>query len=160
MEICIVEEKDDSQLSKRHAFREKVFALEDALLSLDGAVYGDQPNCPLVHSFGDGLYVREIFIPAGMVGTTKIHKKAHPYFILKGKVTVVTEEGSIDIEAPFHGITKAGTKRAIYAHKDTIWVTVHATKETDLDKIEEEIIAKSFSEIPEIDDPVRPKIGG
>jgi hypothetical protein len=40
-------------------------------------------------------------------------------------------------------------------HEDTIWTTVHATDETDLEKLEEEIIAKTFEEL-EMDE--RPKI--
>ena len=32
--------------------------------------------------------------------------------------------------------SKAGTKRAGLAHEDTVWITIHATKETDLKKIE------------------------
>lgn len=122
-------------------------ALKDILLAQPGAVEGDQPLCPLKHSFGDGVYVREIFIPAGFYGVTKIHKKTHPYFILKGKVKVITEEGTVIIEAPFQGMTPAGTRRALVALEDTVWITVHATKETDLTKIEDEIIAKSFDEI-------------
>jgi hypothetical protein len=127
--------------------RAKMDTLKDILLSQPGAVEGDQPLCPLKHSFGDGLYVREIFIPKGFFGVTKIHKKTHPYFILKGKVRVVTEDGNITITAPFQGITLAGTRRSLIALEDTIWITVHATNETELDKIEEEIIAKDFNEI-------------
>jgi hypothetical protein len=35
----------------------------------------------------------------------------------------------------------------VYAREETIWVTVHVTKETDLAKIEEEIIAPSFESL-------------
>jgi hypothetical protein len=87
-------------------------------------------------------------MPAGKLIISKIHKRDHPYFILKGKVTIVTEDGPILVIAPFYGMTKAGTKRALYIHEDCIWVTVHKTDETDIDKIENEIIAKSFEDLP------------
>ena len=35
----------------------------------------------------------------------------------------------------------------LYTHTDSIVVTVHRTFETDIDKIESEIIAKNFKEI-------------
>jgi hypothetical protein len=35
----------------------------------------------------------------------------------------------------------------VYAHEDTVWVTVHLTNSTDLAEIEEEIIAKDFAEL-------------
>ena len=101
---------------------------------------------PLKHSFAKGVYVREVFNPAGELLVTKIHKYSHPFFLLKGEMTILGEEGEKRIKAPHYGITKAETKRIIYAHTDCIFVTVHATKETDLSKIEKEIILKDFKE--------------
>ena len=69
---------------------------------------------------------------------------------MKGECCVMTEEGPVRIKAPYYGITKAGTKRVVYVNSDMVWVTVHATKNTDLDAIEEEIIAKDFND-PAID---------
>jgi hypothetical protein len=140
-------EKDSKDL-QRENFRKKVTALEQEILKIPGTIIGNQPDCPLKHSFGYGLYVREIFMPAGKLVISKIHKRDHPYFILKGKVTIVTEDGPMLVIAPFYSMTKAGTKRALYVHEDCIWVTVHKTDETDIDKIEDEIIAKSFDDVP------------
>jgi hypothetical protein len=53
----------------------------------------------------------------------------------------MTDEGVEVIEAPHYGITPAGTKRMLYTHSETQWVTVHVTDETDLEKIEAEIIS-------------------
>jgi len=130
-----------------HDLREQMFKLENAMLE-SGAKYGDQDFCPLRHSFADGCYVREIFNPKGALIVTKIHKVAHPFFLLKGDMSILTEEGVVRIKAPFYGITPAGTKRVIYAHEDIVFVTVHVTEETDLEKIEGQIIAKSFDELP------------
>jgi len=130
-------------------FREKIFELQKIMEKTPGTMVGDvlDEYCPLKHSFGDGVYVREIFVPKGTLIITKIHKFEHPYFVLSGVSSVVTEDGIALIKAPFQGMTKAGTKRAVYVHEDTVWVTVHATKETDLKKIEEEIIAKDYLEL-------------
>jgi hypothetical protein len=100
-------------------------------------------DCPVKHIFTKGLYTREIFMPAGSLITSKIHKTEHPYIVSKGKVTVFTEEdGEVLIEAPFTGITKPGTRRALYVHEDTIWTTFHVMKrgEKTVDDIEKRII--------------------
>jgi molybdopterin-guanine dinucleotide biosynthesis protein A len=87
-----------------------------------------------------------------MLFVTKIHKKTHPYFIMKGDASVLTEEGVVRLKGPFAGITAAGTKRVIFTHEDTVWITVHATNETDLMRIEKEIIAKDFDEMDHVID--------
>ena len=102
---------------------------------------------PLKHSFADGCYIREIFNPKNIFLVTKIHKVSHPYFLLKGEMTIMSEDGEKRIKAPHHGVTPAGTKRIIYTHEDCVFVTVHATNETDIEKIEEEVIAKDFREV-------------
>jgi len=139
-----------SVIENKLGFKEKVQVFELALSQLPNAVAGrdSEKLCPLKHTFVEGSYIREIFMPKGTILTSKIHKICHPYFIMKGEVSVVTEEGTVKIKAPFQGITKPGTKRAIYVHEDCVWITVHSTNETDLDKIEDQIIAKNFDELP------------
>ena len=100
-----------------------------------------------VHYFAKGLYAREIFIPKGTLLTGKIHRTEHLNIISKGDISVVTEEGTKRITAPFTMIAKPGTKRVGYAHEDTVWTTVHATDETDLEKIELELIAADYGEL-------------
>lgn len=138
-----------SKAEKAKRFREGIAAFENALKNAPGAKIGhemDEELCPLKHTFVDGAYVREITMPKGLIITSKIHKVCHPYFVLKGKCSVLTEDGAVLIEAPFYGITPAGTKRLIQVHEETVWITVHVTNETDLEKIEEQIIAKDFSD--------------
>lgn len=126
----------------------KMLEVESVIGCMPGAKFGDDAT-PLKHTFADGLYIREMRAPKGMLNTSKLHKTTHPYFILTGDVSVLTESGMVRIKAPYTGITKAGTKRVVYFHEDTVWITVHATKETDLEKIEEELIAKTYDELPE-----------
>lgn len=127
--------------------RERIVAFEEAISKMPGARKGDNPLCPLSHSFGDGIYVRQIKMPAGMVIVSKIHKKEHPFFVMKGRCLVVTENGPEIIQAPYWGMTKAGTKRALLILEDTEWITCHVTKSRDLKKIEHDIIAKDFKEL-------------
>jgi len=132
------------------AMIDKMLEFESVLGSMPGAKFDDDA-CPLKHTFTDGLYIREMRAPKGMLNVSKLHKTTHPYFILKGEFSVLTENGMKRIKAPYTGITKAGTKRIVYFHEDTTWITVHPNpnNETDLEKIEDELIAKNYEELPE-----------
>jgi len=101
-------------------------------------------DCPLVHRFTEGLYVREIFMPAGSLITSKIHKTQHQYFILKGAVSVWIDEGVEQyLEAPYIGVTEPGTRRVLYVWEDCIWATSHPNPDNEnLEQIEERIIEK------------------
>ncbi len=112
--------------------RAQIGALEAALRQHPDAVFGDNSLCPLTHTFAEGFYLRQIFIPKGTVLTGRIHKHSHPNFLMSGEVIVVTEHGGREhLKAPMAMISKAGTKRAVYAVEDTVWCTVHQTTETD-----------------------------
>ena len=138
-----------SKVPEHKAFINKVFDIEAVIGNLPDAKFGDDAT-PLKHTFADGLYIREMRAPKGMLNVSKLHKTTHPFFILEGDVSIQTPEGVVRLKAPYFGITKAGTKRVVYFHEDTVWITVHATKETDLKKIEEELIAKTYDELPEL----------
>lgn len=116
--------------------------LTDSAISLDDrldrweAFVADKPQieCPLTHTYPEGLYVREIFAPAGSIITSRIHKFDHPFFLLQGKLTVISEtEGLVTYTAPMHGITMPQTRRAILIHEDTVWVTVHLNLDNKTD---------------------------
>ena len=125
--------------------------LEASLLSVDSHIEGDSPDCPLVHTFSEGVYVREVFIPAGTMLTGKIHKHEHPNFLMQGKVSIITEDGGAQImEAPQSIISPAGCKRALYTHTPTWWITVHLNPNGHTEicqELEDEIIAKDYLEI-------------
>lgn len=127
---------------------DKMFAFEAAIGQLPGAKFGDEAG-PLKHTFADGLYIRQYTGLKDTIAVSKLHKTNHPYFVLRGDVSVLTDDGLVRIKAPYWGITKAGTKRILYFHENTTWITVHATKETDLKKIEEQTIANTYDELPE-----------
>ena len=141
------EEKRQLQLSKEQ-FRNGIMKVQENLENHPNGLTGEafEKLNPLKHSFADGCYIREIFNPKGELLVTKIHKVTHPFFLMKGDMTILMEDGIKRIRAPHYGITPAGTKRIIYCHEDCVFVTVHATKLTDIKAIEEEVIAKDFDE--------------
>jgi ribosomal protein L31 len=104
---------------------------------------------PLEHTFADGMYIRKIVMPAGQLIISKIHKQQHPFFILSGDVSVMTENGVVRYNKPFNGITEVGTQRILYTHAETTWITVQRTDETDVEKIVNTLTAKDFND-PEL----------
>lgn len=135
-------------IENKRLFREKIMKLQEEVESNEGSLKNEALHSynPVKHDFADGCYIREIFNPAGQLLITKIHKKRHPFFLMKGKMSILTENGISTIEAPYNGITEPGTKRAIYTHTDCVFITVHATELTDVDEIVNEVTATDFSD--------------
>lgn len=131
------------------AKRQKILALQDCLQGVVDSGVLDEYDPPITHHFAPGLYARECFLVKGSVVVGKIHKHAHINTICQGRVRVSTEhDDEVEIyEAPMTFVSKPGTKRAVYALEDTIWVTYHPTDETDLAAIEEQVIAKDYEEL-------------
>jgi len=141
------------ELKRRKDFRNKITELETQIKNTDDEriLVGKELHeyNPVKHSFADGCYIREIFNPAHELIITKIHKKKHPFFLLKGQMSILTESGIKYIEAPYHGITKPGTKRVIYTHSECTFITVHGgdwDESTGIENIEKEIIAEDFND--------------
>src|SRR5208337_329683 len=96
---------------------------------------------PVFHRFTPGMYIREVHVPAGTAIVTMLHKTEHPFVVSKGKILVYALNGVVQcIEAPFMGITKPGTIRLAVAITDVVWTTFHATTETDVEKLEQELV--------------------
>ena len=99
-----------------------------------------QLNLKTRHYFADGMYLREVPRPAGTTIVGKVHKREHFYIVLQGEVTIAGDGKRERVRAPAIFISKPGTKRAVYAHEDSICITVHRTDQTDLDEIERELV--------------------
>lgn len=100
-------------------------------------------DCPVTHHFTEGLYVREIFLPAGTLATSKIHKTQHQFIVMKGKCIVWIDGVEQIIEAPFIGVTEPNTRRVVYIIEDSIWATTHINEKNEtVEQIEERIIEK------------------
>lgn len=120
--------------------------MNERIDELEAAIVENFPlvELPLIHRFTEGLYVREIFMPAGSLVTSKIHNTQHQYFVLKGAVSVWIDEGvEVYIEAPYIGVTEPGTRRVLYVWEDCIWATSHPNPDNEtVEQIEERILEK------------------
>ena len=121
--------------------KEKVEELEKMMQAYDPVVL------PLKHHFADGIYAREMFMPAGAVLTGAVHKTTHMCILSQGRVRVATADGPVELVAPATLIAHPGAKRAIYALEDSVWTNIHATNETDLDKLVEELTESTAAEL-------------
>jgi len=99
----------------------------------------------LEHKFADGTYIRTITMPKNMIIMSAIHLIEHPFFVMKGSATVISDEGIQLIEAPYQGITKPGTQRVLYIHEECVWTTVHATNKSKVEDVVEDVIAKDYN---------------
>ena len=136
--------------------RDKILRLQGEMLEMENIV----GECEVKHIFAPGVYAREMTIPKGIVIIGKIHKHRHVNIISKGSAEVMTEFGKVHIQAPCTFVSEVGTKRAVLALEDVVWTTIHPTNETDLAKIEDEVIAKSYDEIVSLGCADAPKLKG
>lgn len=112
-------------------------ALEAKMLTLP------QVECPVVHHFGPGIYIREVTIPAGTLAIGHHQRFEHLNILLKGAVSMIGEDGQIKIlRAPLLFIGQPGRKFG-YALEDTVWQNVYATEERDIETLEATFIDKS-----------------
>jgi hypothetical protein len=102
---------------------------------------------PIKHYFANGMYAREMTMPAGTIVTGAIHKTTHFCILSQGRVRVMSEDGIDEFVAPAIIISQPGTKRAIHALEDTVWTNIHATNETDLDKLVEELTESTVDQL-------------
>ena len=127
----------------RAELRSKVAQLEAVLLEM-GEYHAE---FPLRHYFAKGIYLREMTVPKGGTFVGKIHKTQHMNIISKGDISVLTENGMERLKAPYTLMSNPGTKRAGYAHEETVWTTIHVTDETDLEKLEADLVTLSYEEL-------------
>jgi hypothetical protein len=104
---------------------------------------------PLVHHLAPGLYARELHVPKGMLIIGKIHKHPCISILSKGDLSVLIGEDIVRVKAPYASVSPAGIKRIAYIHDDIVWTTVHATTETDIEKLEHDLVAETEQEYEE-----------
>lgn len=138
----IIEATNDTSLVKEglnlmkkiHEF-EKVIAAQPQL------------EIKVTHHFSKGVYAREIFIPKGALIVGKIHKHENLNIVSRGEISFISIDGAKRVKAPYTVVSSPGVKRIGYAHEDTVWTSIHGTDEKDVNKIEEEFIAKDYGEV-------------
>lgn len=115
----------------------KIEQVESHLLDLP------QVECPVVHHFGPGIYIREVTLPAGTLAMGHAQRFEHLNIMLTGAVAMVGDDGQTKVlRAPMIFVGKPGRKLG-YVLETCIWQNVYATDERDIDKLEATFLDKS-----------------
>jgi hypothetical protein len=121
--------------------RERVLTVERMLQK------APQVECPVRHYFIPGMYAREITIPAKTIITGAVHKQESIVVLSAGRMRLATEDGELEIRAPFTMTVMPGAKNLAVALEDCVWTNFFATDETDLDKLAELLTESKASEL-------------
>jgi hypothetical protein len=116
--------------------REKVERLEQHLLQYP------QVDLKTQHCLSGGVYARSITLPADTIITGAVHKHDH-IVIVTGDITVTTEDGPRRFTGQHVFPVAAGSKRAGFAHAETVWTTVHSTNKTSPEDIEDDLVEEA-----------------
>lgn len=102
-----------------------------------------QVDCPVVHHFGPGICIREVFMPAGTIAIGHRQKFDQLNIMIRGKVLIVKDDGTTQVlTAPMIFTGKAGRKIG-YVMEDMVWQNVYSTDLKDASAVEDFFIEKS-----------------
>jgi quercetin dioxygenase-like cupin family protein len=124
MQLTAITEQKEQKVSELHKLMEGTFEID----------------LGVVHNFSDGLYAKQMFIPKGYTVGQHEHKFSHLSILAKGKVIVKTDDFEKEYTAPSCLEIKQGINHAIEALEDSVWFCIHATDETNIDKIDKVLI--------------------
>jgi quercetin dioxygenase-like cupin family protein len=118
---------------------EKIEQVESCMLK------EEQVDCPVTHKFGPGIYIREVFLPAGSYVVGHHHNHEHMNIMLTGRIKFFgSGDEWTELKAPQTFVAPAGRKVA-FVHEDTIWQNIYSTDEKDPDKLEKELLTTSMT---------------
>jgi hypothetical protein len=128
---------------------EKTFKLQEAMLALP---LEEQLELEPIHYFADGMYLRSLYIPEGVVCVGEVHKHSHFTILAEGKSKIVSQDGDLEVEAPFVFISTPHAKRSVYAITDCTWITVHLNHDNcqDIEKVENRHVIRDEQELLEV----------
>ena len=105
-----------------------------------------QTDTDIQHHFSDAVYAKQMHLPAGHVALSHKHSYSHLSVLAAGKCIVTTadsdgKESATTYQAPACINIEKGVEHQVEALEDVAWFCIHATLETDPDKIDEVAIA-------------------
>jgi len=132
-------------------FRQVLSTYDEAVTHKCGTPQSEELKAtyPLKQTLEGGLYTRQLFMPKGHIVISMIHKQQHPSFLLKGKVSYLTDSGEIvTVEAPHVIFTQTGTQRVLYIHEDTDWCCVYKTDAKTFEEAEADVYTEDYKTLP------------
>lgn len=104
-----------------------------------------QAECPVVHHFGPGVYIREVTLPAGTFAVGHAQRHEHLNIMLTGKVAILGDDGNTKIlQAPMIFVGQPGRKVGLIL-ETCIWQNVYPNtdEERSIDELENKWLDKS-----------------
>jgi hypothetical protein len=102
-----------------------------------------QVECSVVHHFGPGVCIREVFMPAGTLAIGHKQRFEHLNVMLRGKVMIANDDGTTQIlSAPVIFTGKAGRKIG-YVMEDMVWQNIYPTDLKDAAAVEAFFVEKT-----------------
>jgi quercetin dioxygenase-like cupin family protein len=95
------------------------------------------------HHFSAGVYAKETLIPAGQVLVQHKHKFSHLSILASGSIELMVDGERKIIHAPACLTIEANKHHGVKSLTDVVWYCIHATECTDIDEIDEVLIAPS-----------------
>ena len=154
MKDLVLPDFDKTLTMSRKEIREYISHVETSLMEME------QVEIPLKHYFSKAVYAREVSLKKGTMAVGEIQKFMSLSILSSGEVTILSIDGVKRVKAPYTFVASPGAKRLVYAHEDSTWTSVHGTEETDLEKIEQEVIAKTYDDVVELSQTEIIQIGG
>jgi quercetin dioxygenase-like cupin family protein len=99
----------------------------------------DRAGIKLMHHFGDdgsGVYVKETLIPAGTELAMHTHTHTHKSVLCIGVVRLTAGDDVREVVGPAVLTVKQGVPHRVVALTDCAWLCVHASDETDPERID------------------------
>ena len=96
----------------------------------------------VIHHFSDGVYAKEQRLAKGYEVQTHAHKYDHLSIMFGGPVEVECDGVSTMYVGHACITIKAGIQHRIVALGDSVWFCIHATDETEAEKVDEVLILK------------------
>jgi len=105
----------------------------------------EQADCPVIHRFSPGLYIREVRVPSDTLAIGHYQKCEHLNLFLQGKVLMYNEDGTkTELTAPMIFTAPPGRKMG-YVIDEMVWLNIYPTQETDVETLEETYLDKNVT---------------
>lgn len=82
-------------------------------------------RCPVTHHVQDGMYIREMTIPAGLMFVGRPHLLGHRCELVSGQLLLITQDAKTHMEAPAELVSRPGYMMCLYSKTDVVGRTYH-----------------------------------
>jgi hypothetical protein len=93
----------------------------------------EQADCPVLHFFHEGIYIREVRFPAGVLAIGHIQRFPQMNVFIQGRVAMLNPDSTTtELAAPMTFVGSAGRKVG-YVLEDVIWQNIYPNPDNEQD---------------------------